>query len=640
CTFNDVARRLGARDVFEYWRSTPYPLSLMERGSYQVQAKFHAALDRKDPQLRRLLRPMHGVLPWHKVHHYAEVDAGNAKLRGLIEDVLDRGAWKLAWLAPSLPYYELEGPYADPQLQAFTKRLIFSAWTVVPKAVSTMISYEAERRAINSSTYSGREYDATIRSLLRFSIAGDGRATGMPALALMFPFVALARMGDPLESARRDGEAAGLSEVHQRVTERVQAALADLPEGRSEEPVADQRWYWAAPFLLEESLLGSDAAAFLHRLQQHGNGDQEEDSALVEHLSLAGQAGELDLGRRPEDLAQVLASMALAGPGVCALRALGRACGGPHAWDDGGLREQAYQVGHGLRSLFNKAPIMALLQSGAEDAYWRRVLTYSLQGCLQAVLDEYVHVLIDAEGLQTADAATRAGRLAEAMVEGASTRTAVNTVTDLDPETMAPDDYRIRSYMAARFGRTQTDDQAVIREQSVRAAYNSPFRPFVLASTSVGQEGLDFHTYSHAVVHWNLPSNPVDLEQREGRVHRYKGHAVRRNVAAEYGRAAFAADDHDPWQSVFDAATAETEDASGIRPFWVFTRPGGAVIERYVPAVPLSQEVGKYERLKRTVAAYRMVIGQPRQDDLMGYVGQDVDWLQIDLTPPRNGGMN
>ena len=52
----------------------------------------------------------------------------------------------------------------------------------------------------------------------------------------------------------------------------------------------------------------------------------------------------------------------------------------------------------------------------------------------------------------------------------------------------------------------------------LRRAFNSPFWPFVLTSTSVGQEGLDFHLYCHAVVHWNLPSNPVDLEQREGRV--------------------------------------------------------------------------------------------------------------------------
>ena len=38
-----------------------------------------------------------------------------------------------------------------------------------------------------------------------------------------------------------------------------------------------------------------------------------------------------------------------------------------------------------------------------------------------------------------------------------------------------------------------------------------------------------------------LPGNPVDLEQREGRIHRYKGHAVRRNVAASHAFAAWGA---------------------------------------------------------------------------------------------------
>ena len=68
----------------------------------------------------------------------------------------------------------------------------------------------------------------------------------------------------------------------------------------------------------------------------------------------------------------------------------------------------------------------------------------------------------------------------------------------------------------------------------------------MLASTSVGQEGLDFHTYCHAIVHWNLPSNPVDLEQREGRIHRYKGHAVRRNVAERHRDVAMADPESDP----------------------------------------------------------------------------------------------
>jgi hypothetical protein len=195
-------------------------------------------------------------------------------------------------------------------------------------------------------------------------------------------------------------------------------------------------------------------------------------------------------------------------------------------------------------------------------------------------------------------------------------------------------EHRMSSHFAARYGRAQSDDKAAMRESTIRTAYNSPFRPFVLASTSVGQEGLDFHTYSHAIVHWNLPGNPVDLEQREGRVHRYKGHAVRKNVASDHGHAALNGTVTDPWEAIFQAAQANDGATSNIKPFWIYTRPEGAVIERYVPALPLSREAQQYRRLLRTVGAYRLVIGQPRQDDLVRYVGEDIDWLRIDLTPP------
>ena len=98
----------------------------------------------------------------------------------------------------------------------------------------------------------------------------------------------------------------------------------------------------------------------------------------------------------------------------------------------------------------------------------------------------------------------------------------------------------------------------VTREDQVRNAFNSPFRPFILASTSVGQEGLDFHLYCRAVYHWNLPSNPVDLEQREGRVHRYKGHVIRHNLAAKYGLWATVGD-NDPWAALFSAAASQRQ---------------------------------------------------------------------------------
>jgi superfamily II DNA/RNA helicase len=183
----------------------------------------------------------------------------------------------------------------------------------------------------------------------------------------------------------------------------------------------------------------------------------------------------------------------------------------------------------------------------------------------------------------------------------------------------------------------------------VREAFNSPFRPFVLATTSIGQEGLDFHPYCHVVYHWNLPSNPVDLEQREGRVHRYKGHAIRKNVARRHGLAALKTrqdGEFDPWEALFDAA-AKTRPigASELVPYWLYEVEGGAKVERRVPLLPFSREEIHLERLKRSLALYRLVFGQPRQEDLLNYLDRHLgerpsaaalDEWRISLAPPSD----
>jgi hypothetical protein len=143
----------------------------------------------------------------------------------------------------------------------------------------------------------------------------------------------------------------------------------------------------------------------------------------------------------------------------------------------------------------------------------------------------------------------------------------------------------------------------------------------VLATTSVGQEGLDFHPYCHAVVHWNLPTNPVDLEQREGRVHRYKGHAVRKNVAQQYSAEVIAGETPDAWDELFKLAHARRPRGSAdIVPYWVFAPEGGARIERHVLALPSSREHEQVHRLLRSLTLYRMVFGQPRQEDMLRFL--------------------
>jgi hypothetical protein len=148
------------------------------------------------------------------------------------------------------------------------------------------------------------------------------------------------------------------------------------------------------------------------------------------------------------------------------------------------------------------------------------------------------------------------------------------------------------------------------------------------------------------VVHWNLPSNPVDLEQREGRVHRYKGHAVRKNIAERYGLQALSSwrEGGDPWQHMF--ALAENDRPAGMSdlvPYWVFEE-GQARVERRVPLLPFSRDKARFGRLKRGLALYRVVFGQPRQEDLLSHLernanlidGDVMDWL-ISLTPPVDG---
>jgi hypothetical protein len=65
-------------------------------------------------------------------------------------------------------------------------------------------------------------------------------------------------------------------------------------------------------------------------------------------------------------------------------------------------------------------------------------------------------------------------------------------------------------------------------------------------------------------------------------------------------------------------------------------------IERHLPILPLSREAERIEHLRRSLAVYRMVFGQPRQEDLLQYLldrlGAEpteayLDDLRIDLSP-------
>ena len=621
--------------VLEYWKSAPYLLSFMD--DYKLKTEVVAMLDiPSGNRLAKLLADSGRVsLSWEEVEAYARLDPANARLRSLLE-WMERGeAWKLLWLPPSLPYYTESGPWKTARQEQLSKRLIFSTWQVVPKAVASMVSYEVERRIFQRFDDSIRNTPAERRRrqpLLRFAYSND-RLTGMPVLGMVYPSPSLAELGDPVPLAQ--GEAT-LEDAVAGAKAQLEPLLNELTEPYLDASREDENWYWAAPILLDLERHGESTRVWFARsdLPSRWNGakkDDDEGSKWEEHVwkakSLVDAAahGSLDLGRPPEDLAEVLATRSIASPATSALRALTRASG-PDPPTAPAARDAAARIAWSFRTLFNLPEATALIRGERprdDTPYWRQVVDYCAVGNLQAVLDEYVHTLRDLGGLFAADEEGAWDRLAKWMTAVLSLRTGTPRVDELRPvgDSVRPVNHRMRNHFAMRFGAQESDDgKAGERKGQVRQAFNSPFWPFVLASTSVGQEGLDFHAYCHSVMHWNLPSNPVDLEQREGRVHRYKGHAVRKNVAVKHGAAAHAGGSNDVWQALFEAAFEESSNGRGLVPYWLFPLKGGAHIERHVPALPLSQDVSQLQALKQSLAVYRMVFGQLRQDDLTTFL--------------------
>ncbi|MDY0376144.1 MAG: helicase-related protein [Desulfobacterium sp.] len=645
-TVDAVSICVNAREPIEYWKSAPYLINFLKH--YDLRHKLDSQLNKPSDVLRRTLLSANGqLLKKEMFEDYQALDPANPRMRVLFEDTIDKGMWQLLWMPPSMPYVEPGGAFRDKD--GLTKALVFSSWSAVPDAVASICSYEAERKMISGTSILHSELYEKIKPLLRFAVATkDNRLTGMPVIAWLLPSPTLASKIDPLEIALSRGcGPVNIQELKNEVKTICRNLLKTLPEG-GEGTRADERWYWAAPILLDShnGLLDwcKNQSGWRSATPDHESGTRFKDHVDM----LVNMAdGNIPLGPQPDDLVDVLCDLALAGPGICALRALHRIATDLDV-SDHSLLSAASRIASGFRSLFNMPETIAMLRGSAEETYWRLTLQYGIDGNLQAVLDEYVHVLRESLGLQEHSSSEQVAGIAECIQSVLSLRTAQIRIDEIETlgDGFRVNDFNTRCRFALRFGDIRDDNnQALVRADSVRDAFNSPFRPFILASTSIGQEGLDFHTWCHAVVHWNLPSNPVDLEQREGRVHRYKGHAVRKNVAERYGLTVLSGfhEGGDPWQTLFQIATqGKSNGHSDLIPYWIF-EDGSARVERRIPLLPYSKEVGKLKRLKQGLAFYRMVFGQPRQEDLLFSLSQNgnhesvdlTDWL-ISLQPPIN----
>lgn len=322
----------------------------------------------------------------------------------------------------------------------------------------------------------------------------------------------------------------------------------------------------------------------------------------------------------PSNALDVMTDIAIASPAVCAYR-------------QSGNEEDAQMVAKAIVSVFNKpesaAVIDLMYNKKNDDDYYESVLDYCVVGNLQAVLDEYAHM-------------TQTKMLGHTVTE-AIIGTSNLSIDTTDSLGMEGNKQLMRCHFAIPFIDKTVTDKSVARTTNIRKAFNSPFRPFLLSTTSIGQEGLDFHWYARKIVHWNLPSNPVNLEQREGRINRFKCLAIRRNVVKLYG-----SETYHTWDELFSLAYSNLKGThSDIVPYWCLPvadlteeqRAKLEYIERIVPLYPLSRDRYKYERLIKVLALYRMTLGQPRQEELLNLLknmhlsDEQLKELTIDLCP-------
>ena len=626
----------------EYWKSTPFFANFMD--GYKIYGLVKSTLDseintdtaKTTQVLQALTETRH--LNFNRIDNFEPIDAdyGNAKLRRLAADTVEDGWWQFLWLPPTLPYLTPGGPYAKlarTGQNTFTKKLVFSSWVATPTAIASLLSYEADRRMAGDDWAGKPPEERQSDRLGRSSRLGlrrtpEGKPANMTTLALFWPMPKLALARDPLIARRKSGTEVDPTGWLGLSTGQPAASVERLVFPRSQPPEF-QGMNTDDAINTIVSALSANKKVF----------ENDADTALADHIRRALTAKAKRRGDKHDpDTQYTVANLAANSPGNVCYRALRRITFDHPDVSPAGLWLAAAHLAWSMRTLFSRPETTLLLDHLLPDTvYWQAILQYCQWGNLQAVMDEYLYHLHVSQGGNPLTDATLM-EFAQMAAEVISMRPASYTVFDPDHP---GETRRMAAKFALRFGgRKQSDDDA--RLPLVRQAFNSPFWPFVLATTSVGQEGVDFHWYCHSIFHWNTPASPVDFEQREGRVDRYDGHAVRRNIAAKHGDEILAKKGH-PWHNAYRVAGSKGNNGLGsMAPHWVY--PGDALIERHVAPYALSQDERRLEQIKRDVALYRLTFGQPRQEDMLKLLEQRgltadpqlLSQMRIDLSPPNS----
>lgn len=606
--------------ITEFWKSAPSLLTFLDAG-YHL---FRTLRDRRVKVPKALLTPASQVRALAKRNH---------RISNVVAVALgeDQTAPRL-WTAPTYTYYQ--DHYFG--VSKPRKLLVFSGWRFVPKTVAIVTSRVAADRL------GGESEDAS--QPLRFT----DKSFSFHVFDMCFPSPVLAEIGHEAFMAARQIEQSSADDVLKASERILRRRLAQI--GVAVVRKSRQR-AWQVVMRLEQT---EGRSKLILDALDACVGEQEDGAAehLVRHVELIREW--VKPGRVRLEISEArlkrLALVAAFSPALSVVRASGSVYGEDAT--GAGLPDIAALCLGSMRRYFNRPLVQQIIRQhrfrmrwvqvpSLDKGYAERALVYAGDAHLQAVLDEYMYLLRHAA---QADTVAKALRQIGDVWKLSRGNPRTNAASGHGPQVRIEESAEVHAtHFALAFGEDVSRDagpdadDAKMRKSVVREAFNSPFWPFVLATTSVGQEGLDFHLYCRDVLHWNLPSNPVDLEQREGRINRRDCLAVRESIAKDWtlrrlgsGRADDALE-RNPWPTLFDSVQAGGDMQKykhGLFPHWVYecVNPVNTVrIRRHLPFFSTSRDAAKYERLKVGLALYRLVFGQVNQEDLLESLQQQTE---------------
>jgi hypothetical protein len=631
----------------EYVKSSPFPFSFLQ--DYEHMKVLEAQYLKNNEVKKVIKNAKRAWVPEERIMAYKALlpesttlkdQEPNAKLRMLYDETVRNKGWQLLWVPPSISYYNVtKGAFVD--ASDFTKTLIFSSWKMVPRMVSAMVSYEAERLSVgkllerkkDNAQYRNKDERRYPSPLLTFKNI-DGAPSGMNNFMLAYPSEYLARIYDPASNLY---DRKTLHEIRSHIFKIIESHLVELDILSRGSVGGDvQKWDWYALFLLDKHEQSQKVVLWAksyydHTLNHFDNEDEKkanDSTGKQKHLEeikkcLTSDNYTPNIGRLTREslknLCWHLVNLCLGSPAVCSLRSFTHTY--PAYNDKIEHFTSAYHIGLGFISLFNKPESIAIIEEFEnEKFYHKNVVQYAIHGNIQSMLDEFIYQLKDSSGLSDP---LKCAEFIRDILTVNSSRVDIKTVASLNKNAAE----HIRTHYALPFGLGSSSDlKNGLRQIKVREAFNSPFRPFVLTSTSIGQEGLDFHYYCSKLIHWNLPSNPIDLEQREGRIKRFKGLSIRRKIAQQYKQHLVTPEEKENvWQQLFlKAQQNKPTNQCDLVPFWHLDGSEDANIQSLIPIYQFSKDYDKLKNIKTVLGNYRLTFGQPRQEELI-YILDEVE---------------